>query len=142
MKLKKKLERERKKKAKEEEQKLKEEEKQRKIKERETKKAEQAAKKAEQAAKKAEQRKRKSASTQATKVYPKRRQVQEGLVVEQTSQDTCHVCFGLYKDDIDEDTGCLLPDREWIQCCDEDCGAWSHVECLEEAAGAYVCSLC
>ena len=43
---------------------------------------------------------------------------------------------------MDEEVGCLMPGREWIQCSDEECGVWSHVECLEEAAVGFSCSVC
>ena len=145
----KKLEREEKRKAKEEEKKAKEEakkakEEEKKAKEEERKSKEEARKK-EKEAKKAQQaektvctRKRKSAAG-PSKVYPKRRQLQD--TCQDSGQDTCSVCFGIYKDDID-DTGCLLPDCEWIQCNDEDCGVWSHIQCLEEVAGGFMCSIC
>ena len=37
--------------------------------------------------------------------------------------------------------GCIATDREWIQCSDQDCGMWSHVECLEESNGRFICAL-
>ena len=78
------------------------------------------------------------------KTYPKRRRVGEssGVRYEEAAQDSCSVCFGLYKDDLDEETGCIATDREWIQCSDQDCGVWSHVECLEESNGGFICALC
>ena len=77
-----------------------------------------------------------------TKVYPKRRELQGGAAYQEISKDMCYVCLGLWKDDMDEETGCLMPGREWIQCSDEECGVWSHVECLEETAGGFSCSVC
>ena len=47
-------------------------------------------------------------------------------------KDTCSVCFGIYKDDVDEDTGCILPGRDWIQCGEDDCGVWSHMKNVME----------
>ena len=40
---------------------------------------------------------------------------------------------------MDEETGCLMPGREWIQCSYEKYGVWSHVECLKEAAVGFSC---
>ena len=39
---------------------------------------------------------------------------------QESGQDTRSVCFGVYKDDVDEDTGCILPGRDWIQCGEDD----------------------
>ena len=77
-----------------------------------------------------------------TKVYPKRRELQGGAAYQEISKDMCCVCLGLWKDDMDEEKGCLMPGHVWIQCSDEECGVWSHVECLEEAAGGFSCSVC
>ena len=60
---------------------------------------------------------------------------------QEANEDICCVCFGLYKDDIDE-SGCVLADREWIQCSSKDCGLWSHVCCLEETDEGYNCAIC
>ena len=51
-----------------------------------------------------------------TKVYPKRRELQGGASYQEISKDMCCVCLGLWKDDMDEETGCLMPGHEWIQC--------------------------
>ena len=49
------------------------------------------------------------------KTYPKRLRVDK-TVRKTTSQDTCCVCLGLYRDDIDdidEKTGNVLPEHDW-----------------------------
>ena len=130
-KAKKKIEREEKRLAKAEEKKRKEEE-------REAKKAEKA-----QQQKKGGKRAAKKPESGSVKTYPKRKRVNNTVCGQASSnQDMCRVCLGLYKDDIDEETGSVLPDHDWIQCSEEDCGAWSHVKCLEESAGGFVCSIC
>ena len=49
------------------------------------------------------------------------------------SGDTCAVCCGAYVDDVDDITGEVTAD--WIQCTEDDCEAWSHVDCLDQDAG-------
>ena len=143
----------RKKREREEKQLTKEKEK-RKVEEREAKKAEREAKKAEQenkgktkAAMKPSafrglhgKRKLPGEFSGVVKTYPKRQRVYKTVHMK-TSQDTCCVCLGLYRDDIDEGTGNVLPEHDWIQCSEDDCGAWSHVKCLEDSAEGFVCSI-
>ena len=115
-----KQEREEKKKAREEEKKTKEEARKRKAEERAAMRAEQTEKR------KTTTKKMKIANIAApTKVYPKRRELQGGAAYHEISKDMFCVCLGLWKDDMDEETGCLMPGREWIQCSDEECGVWS-----------------
>ena len=133
---------------------------------REAKKAELAKKKEEQARKKEELAKKKEQAKQqkkksvgqgeysgqkrklpgqtSEKTYPKRRRVEgdDTSTYRETGQDTCCVCFGLYKDDVDDETGLVLAEHDWIQCSEEDCGVWSHVKCLEECHGGYICAVC
>ena len=100
------------------------------------------AKKAKQVAKsKTTSRKRNLANTAPlTKVYPTRNRVQGGVAYREINTNTYCVCFGQHKDDIDEETGCLIPGHEWIQCNDEECGVCSHSQCLEETAtGGLLC---
>ena len=78
--------------------------------------------------------------TGSVKTYPKRKRM-DPESNQEANEDICCVCFGLYKDDIDE-SGCVLADREWIQCSSKDCGLWSHVCCLEETDGGYNCAIC
>ena len=66
----------------------------------------------------------------------------QGRAARETSTNTCCICFGEHKDDIDEEIGCLILGREWIQCNDEECGVWSNSQCLEENAGGFLCSMC
>ena len=73
---------------------------------------------------------------------PKRQGVEENSVYRETHQDICSVCFGIYKDDMDSETRCIIPDKDWIQCSDTDCGAWSHVKYLEEGHDSFICSVC
>ena len=127
----------RRKREREERQLAKEEAKRRKMEEREAKKLE-----------KLEEEKKKDSSSVANKkrkelpvkTYPKRQKV-NAHKCRKMGQDTCCVCLGQYKDDIDE-SGCVLINHDWIQCPDSDCGVWSHVQCLEESDGGYICSLC
>ena len=51
------------------------------------------------------------------------------------SNNECTVCFGAYKDDLMD--GELH--REWIQCTNESCGEWMHVECLSTNDAAFMC---
>ena len=153
----------RRKKEREEKRLAKESEKRQKQQERETKKAEQARKMEELAKKKEEQAQRKGQQKKvneavgeysgqkrkltcgSVKVYPIRKRAKSDSTStsnQQSGQDTCSVCFGVYKDDVDEDTGCILPGRDWIQCCEDDCGVWSHINCLEECYGGYMCAVC
>ena len=113
----------RKKREKEEKQLTKEKEKKRKVEKREAKKAEREAKKAEQenkgktkAAMKPSafrglhgKRKLPGEFSGVVKTYPKRQRVDK-TVRKKTSQDTCCVCLGLYRDDIDEETWNVLPE--------------------------------
>ena len=128
----KKQEREVKKKARVEEKKTKEEARKRKAEERAAMRAEQTEKK------KTTTKKMKITNIAApTKVHSKRRELRGGAAYQESSKDMFCVCLGLWKDDMDKETGCLMPGREWIQCSDEECGVWSHVECLEEEAGYF-----
>ena len=68
--------------------------------------------------------------------------MQGGAAYKETNTNTCCVCFGIHKDDIDEETGCLIPGHEWIQCNDEECGVWSRSQCLQETSGGFLCSMC
>ena len=45
------------------------------------------------------------------------------------------------KMNVDEDTGCILPGRDWIQCGEDDCGVWSHINILEECYGGFMCAV-
>ena len=51
----------------------------------------------------------------------------------------CAVCVGAYVDDVDE-SGNVTAD--WIQCTDNTCAVWSHVDCPERHAAGYVCAIC
>jgi ATP-dependent Clp protease ATP-binding subunit ClpA len=83
-----------------------------------------------------------SSSSTSVKQYPKRRALEADCQPQsrKVSGDTCAVCCGTYADDVDDVTGEVTAD--WIQCTDDDCAAWSHVECLEEDAGGVICALC
>ena len=48
--------------------------------------------------------------------------MQGGATYRETNTNTCCVCINQHKDDIEEETGCLIPGRKWIQCNDEECG--------------------
>ncbi len=50
--------------------------------------------------------------------------------------------FWVYKDDINTGTGLVLDGCDWIQCTEDDCAAWSHIKCLQEQHGGYVCAVC
>ena len=51
----------------------------------------------------------------------------------------CSICFGAYEDDLID--GELS--QEWIQCTNESCEKWMHVECLStNDDGLYVCQVC
>ena len=132
-----------------------EEEKKKKLEEREARKAEQAKKKSGKQNKAKGKRnpveylvpalsgnKRKLAEefSGSVKTYPKRKRM-DPKSNQETNEDVCCVCFGLYKDNVDK-SGCILTNREWIQCSSEDCGVWSHVCCLEETDGGYICAIC
>ena len=52
------------------------------------------------------------------------------------ARDTCAVCCGVYADDVEEETGEVIAD--WIQCTEEQCPAWTNVDCLEMEAGLFV----
>ena len=56
------------------------------------------------------------------------------------SSNECIVCLGDYSDDIDSETGKLL--KEWIQCTNENCVVWMHVECADTSDENYVCCVC
>ena len=74
-------------------------------------------------------------SSSTVKQYPKRRAAEADNQPQSrsTSGDTCAVCCGAYVDDIDDVTGDVT--ANWIQCTDDDCVAWSHMDCLEQDAG-------
>ncbi len=74
------------------------------------------------------------------KTYPKRRRIEINNV--QSNQDVCSVCFGVYKDYINTVTWLVLDGCDWIQFTEEDCAAWSHIKCLQEQHGGYVCAVC
>ena len=127
-----------------------EEEKKKKLEEREARKAEQAKKKSEKQNKakgkrnpveylvpalSGNKRKLPGEFSGSVKTYPKRKRM-DPKSNQETNEDVCCVCFGLYKDDVNKSN------REWIQCSSEDCGIWSHVCCLEETDGVYVCAIC
>ena len=82
-------------------------------------------------------------NSSTVKQYPKRRavEVDVGPQSRSTSGDTCAVCCGAYVDDVDDITGEVTAD--WIQCTEDDCVAWSHVDCLDQDAGGggYMCPL-
>ena len=76
----------------------------------------------------------------SVKTYPKRKRM-DPKSNQETNEDVCCLCFGLYKDDVDK-SGCILTNCEWIQCSSEDCGVWSHVCCLDETDGGLrLCNL-
>ena len=54
-----------------------------------------------------------------------------GLHGHDISSNECAVCFGVYEDDLDSDTG--EPTCEWLQCTAEDCGVWAHSDCLDRS---------
>ena len=127
-----------------------EEEKKKKLEEREARKAEQAKKKSEKQNKakgkrnpveylvpalSGNKRKLPGEFSGSVKTYPKRKRM-DPKSNQETNEDVCCVCFGLYKDDVDKSNS------EWIQCSSEDCGIWSHVCCLGETDGGYVCAIC
>ena len=56
----------------------------------------------------------------------------------QPSQEICVDC--IYEEDIDEESGLVTSD--WIQCTNVECAVWSHVDCLEQSDGDYVCIVC
>ena len=109
-KLKKRPERRKKKKAREEEKKTKEEARKRKAEERAAMRAEQTEKR------KTTTKKMKITNIASpTKVYPKRRELQGGAAYQEISKEDMRcVCFGLWNDDMDEETGCLMPGHEWM----------------------------
>ncbi len=63
-----------------------------------------------------------------------------GLQSREVSSNECAVCFGLYDEDVNSETGELMSD--WIQCTSEDCGVWVHTECLDMCDGDFVCTIC
>lgn len=147
---------EQRKKQREEKKKQKEEEELKKKKEREEKKVqrEQAKRKREQAreAKKLEMEKKReekraeknkennaASGSSGLKQYPTRKAPKTLEKFAKTSDDVCAVCTGAYVDDIDE-SGDVTAD--WIQCADNNCAVWSHVDCLERQATGYVCAIC
>ena len=58
----------------------------------------------------------------------------------EVSSNECAVCFGLYDEDVDPDSGDMTQD--WIQCTDKNCGVWTHTECLDKCDDDYVCYIC
>ena len=56
-----------------------------------------------------------------------------GLQHREISESECAVCFGHWEED-DAD--------EWLMCTNENCGVWSHSNCLEKCDDTYVCVLC
>ena len=66
---------------------------------------------------------------------------ERGLQSHEISSNECAVCFGVYEDDLDSDTG--EPTCEWLQCTAEDCGVWGHSDCLDRSdRSCYVCPVC
>ena len=57
-----------------------------------------------------------------------------------TSGDVCAVCCGVYVDDDDDITGEIV--KDCIQCTDDECGVWSHADCLEKEVGVFICGVC
>ena len=76
------------------------------------------------------------------KSYPKRKKTCAILVDNPVHDDICLVCTGHYLNDINKETGLVMGGRDWIQCTDEECGVWSHVECLDVSSGSYICAKC
>ena len=139
-------------KSKREEKRVAREEEKKKLEEREARKAEQTKKKSEKQSEKQNKAKGKRNPVEylvpalsgnkrklpggfsgSVKTYPKRKRM-DPKSNQETNEDVCCVCFGLYKDDVNK-SNC-----EWIQCSSEDCGIWIHVCCLEETDGGYVCA--
>ncbi len=73
------------------------------------------------------------------KTYPIRKRAKNDDTSSSTQvcHDICSVCSECYKDEIEEETGDILPGRDWIQCGEINCGVWSHISCLEECCGGY-----
>ena len=70
--------------------------------------------------------------------YPTR-STGDGLQQGEISSNECAICFGAYEDDLID--GELS--QEWIQCTNESCEKWMHVECLStNDDGLYVCQVC
>ena len=57
-----------------------------------------------------------------------------------TLGDVCAVCCDVYVDDVDDNTGEIVKDCK--QCTDDDCGVWSHVDCLEKEVWGFICGVC
>ena len=79
------------------------------------------------------------ASSSATK-SKKNSDSDMGLQRREVSSNECAVCFGLYDEDVNSETGDLMSD--WIQCTNNDCAVWVHTECLDKCDGDYVCRIC
>jgi len=58
---------------------------------------------------------------------------ESGLQYREISESECAACFGQWEED-DAD--------EWLKCTNENCGVWSHADCLEKSDDAYICVLC
>ena len=65
-----------------------------------------------------------------TKPKKKKANGDSGPQRREVSSNECAVCFSLYDEDIDSETGDLMSD--WIQCTNDGCGVWVHTECLDK----------
>lgn len=84
-----------------------------------------------------------SSGTSSSGTNPKKMKVAKsdvGLQRREVSSNECAACFGLYDEDVDPDSGDITQD--WIQCTDEDCGVWTHTECLDKCDDDFVCCIC
>ena len=64
---------------------------------------------------------------------------EDGVQSREISNNECAVCFSLYQDDLSS-TGKLL--TEWVECANEGCKKWMHIQCLQLRDGLYACVLC
>ena len=78
------------------------------------------------------------AASKPTKQYPKRRQAERRML--SLAAPAPRVTSVRYAVELIDDDGEVSAD--WIQCADDDCGVWSHVECLEREARGFVCATC
>ena len=90
--------------------------------------------------KKKESRKRNSGECSSSATKKNADSCDSGLQRQEVSSNECAICFGLYDEDIDPETGDLAND--WIQCTNENCSVWMHTECLEICDHDFVCSIC
>ena len=81
-------------------------------------------------------------SPSISEVYPPRiaQSVNDLPELPCTSGDICAVYCRAYIDDVDDITGEIIND--WIQCVDNECGKWSHVDCLAKEVGGIIHGLC